>query len=529
MKNTTAMKKLHNNQTGMISITVTLVIMIMVTLIVSSFAVIVRREQRQVLDRQLSTQAFYAAEAGLEDARVALTSKDPNLRLNSSDTINSCASGSDESFAKVMQTKGVNIDPQIADNVEYTCVLIDTKPLKFKKTFNLSDGTYLVKIKADSNISSLRISWQGTSPVAYENNPDFRLPKTGLSNPMLRVNVFPGIGSSGLSRDDLVNGAHSMFLYPNSGTSSTESVAFVGNGGQGGPTVLGGTDANSTRARQGKLVTGNCNPNRANTLDCSMLLTDLDHDAAKSGAGEEYYVAIRPLYKSAEVEIEALNSTVPVPIEGSQAVVDVTGRAQDVLRRVQARIPLTSGTFTGKLPDGALETTDDICKLLIVATLIVRDDCAGINIPTGSTPNPSDPTGSGNADVTSGDDPNTSGSNAAPFVFRASFKNISANPDSVIAGCTWYWGHDNESDSYPASQCEYGDWVNHRFPDNQEEIEDSNGSSGCRIYTVRLVMRFTTASGLPDVSKNYPAYIPLGAANDRPGGICDGKYRTYRP
>ena len=46
----------------------TMILMIVVGLIVLGFAQISRRNQRQALDRQLSTQAFYAAETGVNDA-----------------------------------------------------------------------------------------------------------------------------------------------------------------------------------------------------------------------------------------------------------------------------------------------------------------------------------------------------------------------------------------------------------------------------------------------------------------------------
>ncbi len=147
--------------------------------------------------------------------------------------------------------------------------------------------------------------------------------------------------------------------------------------------------------------------------------------------------------------------------------------------------------------------------------------------PNGGTP-PTTGGGSGDAGIDDGDDPNTTGSNTNAFEFRASFENISQNPSNIIAGCTWYWGDGSQTD-YPRSQCEYGDWVNHTYPDNRQEIINSNGSQGCRRYTVRLVMRFTAASGLRDEEDQFSVYLPRGAANDNPDGICHGNYRTYNP
>ena len=52
----------------MVAILVTMNLMIVISLIVLGFAQISRRNQRQSLDRQLSTQAFYAAETAVNDA-----------------------------------------------------------------------------------------------------------------------------------------------------------------------------------------------------------------------------------------------------------------------------------------------------------------------------------------------------------------------------------------------------------------------------------------------------------------------------
>jgi hypothetical protein len=52
----------------------------------------------------------------------------------------------------------------------------------------------------------------------------------------------------------------------------------------------------------------------------------------------------------------------PLLLVGSQALIDATGKAQDVLKRVQVRTPLTPSSGIPSYPDYALETTDSICK-----------------------------------------------------------------------------------------------------------------------------------------------------------------------
>src|SRR5487761_1358632 len=79
------MRSFTNNQSsqaGIASITVTMIMMIVISLIVLSFAQIARREQRQSIDRQLSVQAYYAAESGANIARTAILASPSPIMKN---------------------------------------------------------------------------------------------------------------------------------------------------------------------------------------------------------------------------------------------------------------------------------------------------------------------------------------------------------------------------------------------------------------------------------------------------------------
>src|SRR5437762_1324315 len=54
-----------NKDRGVASIIVTFMFLLVISLIVVAYGRIIRREQQQSLDRQLSTAAFYAAESGI--------------------------------------------------------------------------------------------------------------------------------------------------------------------------------------------------------------------------------------------------------------------------------------------------------------------------------------------------------------------------------------------------------------------------------------------------------------------------------
>ncbi len=144
---------LIKKQTGLVSVTVTIVIMIIVTLVVGSFALVVRREQRRALNRQLNAQAFAAAEAGINDAYAAIN--DANNPLT--EDITDCAGN--DSFIKRVNV-GLNVgftyknSLEDTDNIKYSCVLINQNTLdSYDKQAKIEDGAFLVPVHTDEEIT----------------------------------------------------------------------------------------------------------------------------------------------------------------------------------------------------------------------------------------------------------------------------------------------------------------------------------------------------------------------------------------
>src|SRR5258708_5693843 len=116
-----------SGQQGIVSIIVTIILMLVLTLIVLSFAKVSRREERNALDRQLSTQAFYAAESGINDSTVVIKSwiASGSSNLNT-DYMTTCTG-----FAAVAGLP-VALDPAKLSGsgaASYTCWFVDPSPL----------------------------------------------------------------------------------------------------------------------------------------------------------------------------------------------------------------------------------------------------------------------------------------------------------------------------------------------------------------------------------------------------------------
>ena len=123
----------HNRKdSGLVSIVVAALLMVIVALITIGFARIMQREQRQALDRQLSRQALYAAESGVNDV------------LRAIDNGTTGYTGDSKTDCDVSAL--TSIDP--SDNIAYTCALFDKSPGELQ--FNV--------VKAGSKIVGLQTS-----------------------------------------------------------------------------------------------------------------------------------------------------------------------------------------------------------------------------------------------------------------------------------------------------------------------------------------------------------------------------------
>lgn len=361
------LKRFSKDQSGLVSITLSIIIVILMSITVVGFVLVVQREQRRALDRQLSSQAFYAAEAGIKDARVALEAG------KITGNVTTCSDS---------KTKFSDFGFNLGQNIEYTCVLINTEPTSLEYTnIGPEKGSFTTPVKSDQNIRKIRISWETSDspnnlPSNFDNFTDFRLPtgdnsQQSLKQPLLRLALLPGFEGSSLNRNTLINSAHTMFLYPNySNNSST-----VGN-----INYIGVNSSNpQTKDDQGRFVSGNCNQlNKGQTIASSRAEYACNVDINIISADrKEYFLAIQPLYQKANISVRAFNSSSSeVKLTSSQVIIDATGRSADVLRRIQVRVPtggalLTKNTNQSTTPanfsqGAALSVVNGICKLIAV-------------------------------------------------------------------------------------------------------------------------------------------------------------------
>lgn len=338
---------------GIVSIIITVVVMLVLSLIVMTFSRVARREQRQALDRQLNTQAFYAAESGINDAIEAIRTGAISATAEKNDC-NPLPNASN-------QLDGAG------GAIAYSCVLIDPTPISFQVS-SLSPGeSKVLKIEREGggNIGQLSIYWQDSNENerfdGCPGNANYRtFPTTWNTDTcgpgMLRGDMIR-IPNGSFNRAQLTNEAFTSFMVPtrrSGGGAYTGSgaVSLTGNQGFGNQGVISPASC-PTFGGSGIINTPN-SPTRPR--HCVVRITNLN--------APRYYLRLSSLYKAASVEICTpdcgSNATVAFA-SGSQAKIDSTGRVSDVLRRIQVYVDATtSGPFP--YPLNALESSESICK-----------------------------------------------------------------------------------------------------------------------------------------------------------------------
>ena len=332
------------NQSGFVSIVVALLIMVIISLITIGFTRLMQREQRQSLDRQLSRQALYAAESGINDVYSALQTN-PALPA-------------EKTACDVSLPPSVNsgiIDEVGA--VRYTCALYDKTPTELVYSLSTTESK-IVELKTDSGrpFRVLNIKWgneQGTNdvtalPACGVNAGTFPTSRSG-NVPIIRLDLT---NTTLLSRDGLINGTDNLYIVPCKNGTPVTTYNYL------------------PSAPKGQVVEVACVAGLA--LPCELNISGL--------SSVSYGARLRSVYDSAQVTIKATETTIAgvagvAEFRQAQTSIDVTARASDVVRRLRVSIPFAKAIGP---PEGVFQAFDGVCKLLTVDINLparVSDNC----------------------------------------------------------------------------------------------------------------------------------------------------------
>jgi len=321
---------------GFISIFSVLIIMSILTLIVIGFTTVTQRAQSRTLDNQLNTQAYYAAESGV-NAAISYLNAGGGSKTD-------CQGVTGSSFFT-----GYNNGLDSSLGVGYSCVLVSLVNPTLSVSvpvqgLTLTPVTLPLNSSTSQRIKSFQIEWSSTTGLATIPTINTLNSATAWATNnylgLVRVDLVPNDNSANLNRDALATNSYTFFLYP---TTSGATSSF---------NISNGTN------NQGEILYSRC---VANSTSCTATINFSSPQAAK------FIMRLQSVYSPTSVTIKNgtdVNNS-PTSWKDGQAVIDVTGRANDIFRRIQVYKRLTKNGPTAPF---AVQSADSVCKVLQAST-----------------------------------------------------------------------------------------------------------------------------------------------------------------
>jgi Tfp pilus assembly protein PilX len=288
------------NQNGFASLIIGLILVLVLALMTVGFGELARHEQQQSLNNQLGTQAYYGAESGVNDAIIGIK----NNSINAATT----------------DIGGVKCLPNLRDQMlgtggqqfYYTCVKVtlDLKNIVFNNVAaNEAKSTI---VTASTSFNQMFITWNSEDgqntpyPSSYTNTKiDSMNTWNAAKHPALIQISVTALGA-GVTRAAMIANTYTAYLYPSNqnanGNFAGDKVDFI----------------------PGKQT--------GNTYEATINMN------AYNNSGP-YLIHMINFYDKSSISINGSNN---VTFSGGQAMIDSTGKAKNVLKRIQVYVPLQS-------------------------------------------------------------------------------------------------------------------------------------------------------------------------------------------
>lgn len=359
-------------QRGAAAIFIVIFASLLISVITLGFVRLIGDDQQQALNSDLSQSAYDSAEAGIEDAKRALADY-AKFNCFSGPTSPTC-SQYDAAFAsdcgalfgvsnllgleRANTTNEVQVSRGSASNdrdlrQSYTCANIKVDTPTYSNTL-VQNSSDLVPIRATGPLTSINLSWFTNADAGSPPGSPFTL-RNGTTNPESWTNTSPPIMrvqyihfENGDNRKEIIDNSKTLFLYPQ-------------RTGVPPPTDFGADRFLDPSTKTPRRVLCNTTGQFACTVSLNI------PSSLRSG---DNFLRITPLYNKASFQV-MLNGTT---FDGVAPIVDVTGRAGDLFRRIESQVTFGNAY---PYPEAVLEASDGICKSFSVGAPgdFERGDC----------------------------------------------------------------------------------------------------------------------------------------------------------
>lgn len=357
---------IRSKEIGAVSLFVVIFSMLLITVLTVGFIRIMIFEQQLASTSDLSQSAYDSALAGVEDAKRAILRCQANPSQAGCDNLNgdncdtlervgvvsfSSSAGNREVTIQSTNDNSSNIIDQA-----YTCVTINSDTSDYKGYLQTGESK-LVPLDGVGSFNRIVLRWFTSSDSS---GLDLDLPTIGSTS-----RIFPMLANwpsdrPAVMRTQLIQYGSSFRLNDFSEFNSNASTLFLY------PSQTGAVDASF--ANDGRLVENGptlikCNSlgNSAYACSATINLPDPDESGTRTA-----YLRLSALYSNATFSVQLMNGGSVVNFNGVQPEVDSTGRANNIFRRVKARVE-TQSDFP--YPESAVDVTGNLCKDFFVSTI----------------------------------------------------------------------------------------------------------------------------------------------------------------
>lgn len=359
---------------GAVSLFVVIFATLLITVLVVSFVRIMIRDQQTATTNDLSQSAYDSALAGVEDAKRALLRYQnvcqedigsvncTNMRAafngDNCDALEAAGvvSFSDSSSGNkevIIQSDAYDENTAETFDQAYTCVTMNLDTPDYQGSLAAGESK-VIPLNSTGDFQSVRILWftkADTDNLNLElSSADTTLPTASewpANRPsLLRTQLIQYGSSFELDDFDESGNANTLFLYPS--LTGRKEFNFV----------------DDVRLTEGAPTLTQCQNSLSDaSYACSATIKLPD---PINGGNRSAYLRLSSLYNKTTFSVELLDSANNVvSFNGVQPEVDSTGRANDLFRRVVARIESRSD-FT--YPENAVDITGNLCKNFRVST-----------------------------------------------------------------------------------------------------------------------------------------------------------------
>lgn len=395
------MRYQSNRQSGAVSLFVVIFATLLMTVVTVGFIQLMLKDQQQSTANDLSRSAYDSAQAGVEDAKRLLV-LDQQCRNNAAPSSVNCAAiataltpvvGQSETSCDTLskaglvgQTNNETIIQQNESDVNsakldqaYTCVKIGVNTDDVKGSLSANESN-IVSLHGAGVFDSVEVSWFSKDDVSSLPNQTIGFPSVGANVPLPPMgnkwqSNYPSLMRTQLMQtganfklsdfDDSQAGnksdANTLFLYPSATGVTNEDFAL---------------DARRSPTDMPQQV--KCSSSFSNSEYICQAMIKLPSPIDGNVVQRNAYLRLTSLYNVSHYKVRLLNGGNYIQFNQVQPIIDSTGRANDMFRRVQARVQLT-GNFA--YPDAALDLQGNLCK-----NFIVTDVDSGYSGSTTCTP-----------------------------------------------------------------------------------------------------------------------------------------------